>query len=119
MQEIQGITKSFTMQDAAGATGNGEAMDVAGMVVCGMQISGTFSGTVTFEGSIDGVNYEGMLAAKLSDGSTALTETTEENRIVFLHGVYKYVRARISVWASGSITVVARASAISSGIVLT
>ena len=95
------------IQEAATATGNGLEFDVRGYATTVFQVYGTFSGTITFEGSLDGTNWVAVRTENLNDGSIGTTATAA--------GLYRLgsaglgtVRARISVYTSGSITVVAR-----------
>jgi hypothetical protein len=77
------------------------------------QITGTFSGTIVFEATVDGANW---VTYALSDISTAArTHATSQTTA----GIYMAddlaglmaIRARVSVWASGSITVVVNGTA--------
>lgn len=96
-----------TLQDAAGADGNGTAFDVKGAARVTVQVSGTFSATVNFEGTIDDTNWFAVGLKTAADGS-AVTTTTGA-------GVWKrtpdlalsQIRARISSYVSGSVTVTA------------
>lgn len=102
-----------TLQSAAGATGNGTAFMVDGCRSAMFQITGTFVGTVTFEATVDGSNWA---TYALSDiGSTSRTHAATQSTA----GIYMAddlaglmaVRARISAWTSGAITVVANGTA--------
>src|SRR5215831_12279482 len=46
--------KDTTLQNAAVATGNGTIMSVGGLPFIAVQVTGTFVGTVTFEGTVNG-----------------------------------------------------------------
>jgi len=68
----------------------------------GVQLVGTFSGTIQFEMSIDGTNFVAVQATNVSTGAIATTATAV--------GVYKYdvvgalvVRVRATAWTSGSV----------------
>ena len=70
----------------------------------GIQVTGTFSGTITFEMSIDGTNFVAALATNVTSGAEATTTTAT--------GVFKFdavgalvVRARSTAWTSGTATV--------------
>ena len=102
-----------TLQSAAVATGNGTAFSVDGCRSAMFQITGTFSGTIVFEATVDGANW---VTYALSDISTAArTHATSQTTA----GIYMAddlaglmaIRARVSVWASGSITVVVNGTA--------
>lgn len=104
-------TTYHTLQSAAAATGNGTALDFVDTSTDGaeyltLQISGTFVGTVTFEGSVDGTNYAAVLVSN-SAGSAAATATAVGIFTADVRGL-KYFRARVSAYTSGAITVVGR-----------
>lgn len=56
------------------------------------QVSGTFSGTCTIQGSLDGTNWDTV--------GTALTAPG----FVTTDSCYKYLRANVTAYTSGSIT---------------
>lgn len=117
------ITASFgqstpslvTMHNAATATGNGTelvigqsaAVPSANLGAVGIQITGTFSGTVTFEASSDGTNWTPIMATNLADDVRATTATAA-GHYTMLYGSAIRVRARISAYSSGTITVKGR-----------
>jgi hypothetical protein len=94
------------LQSAAVATGNGTVMDVAGLRTITVQVAGITSATVTWEVSVDGSNWVGILAAPPSTGTGALTTTADGVFSVSVAG-FPLFRARISAWASGAITITA------------
>jgi len=102
-----GVAYKHTFQSAATATGNGSAMNVAGLGLVGVQLTGTFSATVTFEGTIDGSNWVSLLARLVTDGTTSATATAAGIYQVPAAGLAQ-VRARVSAYTSGSVTVIGR-----------
>lgn len=97
-------SKLVKLQDAAAATGNGTIVGVRGNSAGVFQVSGTFSGTVTFEGSVDGTNWIVIQVTNLNDGNAGTTTTAA--------GVFRWsstgltvLRARVSAYTSGNITV--------------
>lgn len=104
-----------TMQNAATATGNGTAIIIgvsaaapgANLGAVGIQITGTFSATITFEATTDGTNWSSVMATELADDSRATTATAAGHYTI-LYGSAVYVRARISSYSSGTITVKGR-----------
>lgn len=100
------------MQNAAGATGNGTVFDAKGngYNVLVAQVTGTFVGTVTFECSLDGTNWLALQGVNLTSGSAATTATAGSIFRFDIGGV-RYVRARVSAYTSGAITVTGRAQA--------
>jgi hypothetical protein len=113
-QPAQAI-RNFLFQDKAKTTGDGEELIVTDQAegayeTLTIQITGTFVGTVTFEGSIDGVNYVSLLASDVTTGATATTTTAAGIFRVDVTGLYK-VRMRVSAWTSGAITVLGNLTA--------
>jgi len=107
-------SEMLILQDAAGATGNGNVLDVVGQASAVIAITGTFSATVTFEGTLDGTNWFAVNATKVGDGGVASTATTT--------GLYRIacasitsLRARVSTWASGALTATGRTTQNDSG----
>jgi len=103
------VTQPFTFQSAAGATGNGNVMDVSDFATVMMQVTGTFVGTITWEVSNDGTNW---LSIRGTPDTTAwgLTTATAVGMYYITVGGCRYLRARISAWTSGAITVVGLAT---------
>jgi phage head maturation protease len=70
----------------------------------GVQIAGTFAGTLQFEVTVDGTNYVGVFTNNVTTNANAVTTTTA--------GVYKFsavgvssVRVRSTAWTSGTAVV--------------
>jgi hypothetical protein len=93
-----------TLQSAAVATGNGTVMDVTGLSWGVAQIQGITTATITWEATIDGTNWQGLRASLLSSGTAAATATADGLYQIDLRGLTQ-IRARISAWTSGTITV--------------
>lgn len=107
-------SETFVLQSAVGATGNGNSLDVVGQAAAVIALTGTFVGTVTFEGTIDGSNWFSVMAVKLGDGSIATTATSTGMYRVSCAGLTS-LRARVSAYTSGSITATGRTSQNDSG----
>lgn len=73
------------------------------------QLSGTFSATVTFEGTLDGSNWEALEAEDAGSGTQATTATAAGIYLVPTAGL-EQVRARCSTYVSGTVEVDATAS---------
>lgn len=103
-----GLVRQTVMQSAAVATGNGTAIntiDVDGAFsVATMQVTGITTATITFEVTNDGTNWVGILAENLTTGTEATTATADGIYRVTVLGV-RQLRARVSAWTSGTITV--------------
>ncbi len=81
-------------------------MNVSGFSHVGIQITipSTFSGTVTFKGSIDGVNFADLSVATLADGTTFVTSAT--NVGVWVANIaLQAVRAICTSYSSGTAVV--------------
>lgn len=93
-----------TMQNAVSATANGTSLDVDGYASAILEVTGTFSATVTFEGSEDDSVWYSLNAHKIGTDTIAATATTTGLYRVNCAGL-KSIRARVT-WTSGtSITV--------------
>lgn len=97
-----------TLQNAVSSTGDGTSFTVDGYGVAKLQITGTFTATVTFYGSVDGTNFSAIPARKESDGTTVYTTASTGIYEINCRGLQK-IRAAVT-WTSGtSITIVGRA----------
>lgn len=92
------------MQSAAAATGNGTALEVSGCGAAALQVSGTFVGTVTFEGTVDGSNWVSVQVQNVADGTVSTTATAAGVFLANIAGLAQ-MRARVSTYTSGAITV--------------
>jgi hypothetical protein len=100
-------TAAYTFQDAQTGDANGNAMDVAGYTSLSVQVIGTFSGSVLFEASVDGSNWESVALADLGSATRArTTEATAAGLYLFEDaGVSQKFRARTANMASGTVDV--------------
>lgn len=78
------------------------------------QITGTWTGTVTFEGSVDGANFVAMAATPLIGGATASTATANGAWRCNLAGLVA-MRLRGSATITGTAVVTIVAAALGSG----
>src|ERR1035437_10319751 len=92
------------LQTAAIATGNGVIQNVEGYVAGAFQVSGTFIGTVSFFGTINGTDYQALNAFDNSNSSMVTTSTGPGIYLVNISG-FQEVKAQISAFTSGHITV--------------
>ncbi len=69
-----------------------------------LQVNGTFSGTLTFEGTSDGTNWFSVSMAKLSAG-TSSTTTTTTGQFSLVNSGLTGIRARMTSYASGTASV--------------
>src|SRR5215211_2285853 len=95
-----------TLQSAAAALGNGVAIDLEGSNRLTVQVRGTFVGTVTFEGTIDGTNYFAVGLKTAADAAAVTTASAPGQFKLPADGpALSLFRARVSAYTSGSITV--------------
>lgn len=97
------------MQAAAVATGNGTVMPCisngdGGMTTLTVQVVGITTATITFEATVDGTNYVAIQFTNLTSGTAATTATADGIYRATVLGLLD-VRARVSAWTSGTITV--------------
>lgn len=97
------------MQVGATTTGDGNSMHPLNVSsgsysLLTAQVVGITSATITWEGTIDGTNWKGILVAPVTTGTAALTATADGIFTVDVTGMLQF-RARISAWTSGTITV--------------
>lgn len=90
LPSVQG--KTTTLLSAVTATGSSSAVENAPLNKV-LQVFGTFVGTIHFEGSNDNSNF------------VSLGNVTAAGKIANAEA-WKYVRARVSAYTSGSITAI-------------
>lgn len=103
------------LQDAAGATGNGEEVTCTGnpnggLSTVSLYVAISNTATVTFEATIDGTNWVAIQGTNLNTGAAASTATATGMFRFTVLGLLKF-RARVSAWTSGTVTVHALAVA--------
>lgn len=97
------MVDSSSLQSAAAAIGNGTAVSVQGYSTAIIAISGTFVGTIVFEGQgPDDVWY--TLNAKPVGGYSLVSSVSTAGAWLLDVAALTSVRARISAYTSGSIT---------------
>jgi len=102
--------QKVTFHSAAGATATGTVLNCAGMSSLVVQISGSFSATVTWQASVDGTNYIAIQAENMASGAVATTATAAGLYRLSVAGL-RLFRANMT-WVSGtSITATGLASA--------
>ena len=112
MQLTGSNAKEETLQPAASATGTGTVFDLEGQYsTASLQVSGTFIGTVTFEASNDGTNWVGLKSYGISGEAGATTATAPGIFQASVAGIKK-VRANITAYTSGNITVIGTAGVV-------
>lgn len=95
-------------QEALNATGMSLAIFCGGMSYVGVRLAGTWVGTVSFYGSLDGVNFIPVACTPFASGTAVTTSTSNGNWFVAVQNfvVFKAVFTR----TSGTCTVYLAAS---------
>jgi hypothetical protein len=97
---------THTFQSAAGATGNGTALDVSKYNSLSVQLVISNTATVTFEGTVDNSNWVSLACTSIaSTSATLVTSATASGLYQCNTAGLSSVRMRISAWTSGTVTV--------------
>jgi len=100
-------------------SGSGQSVTIAtnGQTSVGIQVSGTFSGTILIKGSVDGSSYTPTSAVALSNGAISTTITSSYTGQANAGGLVSFQLTAIT-WASGNASVTLVASVANSTIML-
>ena len=103
------------MQNAAVATGAGTAIvctqaDLGAYLSVTLQIQGITTATVTFQATIDGTNWVAVLFTNLNDDTTSTSATADGLYRATVLG-FNQVRANLTAWTTGTITITGVATA--------
>lgn len=102
----------YTLQSAVVTTANGASLPMVNFRTAVLETSGTFTGTITFEGTVGGGTWVAVALADLGSTTRARSTTaTATGKLYMLEdsGGLTALRARISTYTGGSFTVKARA----------
>ncbi|MCS7038032.1 MAG: hypothetical protein NZP34_00340 [Caldilineales bacterium] len=110
MTSKRAIYTGTYLQQNATANGNGAVLNTGGYVTATAQVTGTFTATVNWEASLDGTNWFPVRATDLAGGTEATSTGSAGLYRINLFGIL-FLRARISGYTSGSVTVLATATA--------
>jgi hypothetical protein len=94
--------------------GNTVGVDAHTYGVAGVQVTGTWTGTLTFEGTVDGTNYVAMAATPGVGGSTVSTTTANGLWRCNIAGL-QAVQVRGSAAMTGTAVVTLNASLVGAG----
>jgi len=99
--------------------GSGQSVTIAtnGQTSVGIQVSGTFSGTILIKGSVDGASYTPTSAVALSNGAISTTITSSYTGQANAGGLVSFQLTAIT-WASGNASVTLVASVANSTVML-
>lgn len=107
MSNIESLPSPFTLQSAATGTGVGSALAVRGYGMAVLQVTGTFSATITPQVTLDGANFTGVETTNIATGAVALTITAAGIYVVPVAGLEALI-ANITGFVSGTVTVIGR-----------
>lgn len=95
-QELSGLSAGSLNADLVAAT------DVSNFAWFSLQITGTFSGTLTFNGSNDNVNFNNVAVVNVT--STTAGPTASQTSTGVFHGScsFRYLRVRMTAYTSGT-----------------
>lgn len=94
------------LQTSAAAVGVGTAVDVSNLDFVALNVRGITTAVIVFQASIDGTNYDNVYALTMGTWTLSTTTIANGNFLIAVAG-YKYLRANITSYGSGSITVTA------------
>jgi hypothetical protein len=83
------------------------SLDVSQYKFISLQLTGTWVGTVSFQGSNDGGTFYPIVTSNPSGGLAIGETSTTENRLVKVPTIYKFVRIRVTAYVSGVVEGVA------------
>jgi len=83
------------------------SIDVAQYKFASIQLTGTWVGTVSFQGSNDNGTFYPILASDPSGGNATGESSTTTNRLIKIPTIYKYLRVRLTSYTSGTVNGVA------------
>lgn len=98
------ITGTLGANGATGSLGDGSRTNTAFM---GVQLTGTFTATVTFQGTIDGTNWVSISARPYSglyDSTLAVNTATAVGAFLIDVTGLRGVRLNVTAYTSGTIT---------------
>ena len=98
-------TESITVLNGTVESGPVENFSTAGII-----LTGTWTATIAFEGSLDNVNYVPLLAQRLGTNDL-ITETTSKGQFLINTSGIESIRDRASIFTSGTIDAVIQANA--------
>lgn len=95
--ELTGLSAGALNADVVPST------DVGAYKWVSLQITGTFSGTLTFQGSNDNTTFNSVILQRSSDNITGTaTNTTATNALWHGPVTYRYLRVRMTAYTSGT-----------------
>ncbi len=113
------ITPTSDSTTTGSISGSGQSVTFAvnAQSTVGIQVSGTFSGTILIKGSVDGSTYTPTTATNLSTGALVTTITSSFTGQVNVAGFVSFQLTSVS-WTSGTANISLRASTGISNIML-
>ena len=110
----QSLSLSATLQNAQGGNAAGTVLSVLGMASVVFTVNmAAYTGTVNFEGSEDGTNFDPLWANQLGTNTLAVTAVGSTTTSIHLYAAscagLQSIRARTSGASAGSVTITAHA----------
>jgi len=104
-ETVQIATKFVTVHDEIDAPVTGDAVAVSGYAEAAVQISGTFTGQVDFEGSVDGTLFTPIYALDPIHTTLAAKATAEGMYRINCRGL-EAIKIPVSALSAGKVSVV-------------
>jgi len=108
------MAETLSAAGTLGAAQETVKLALPGMGGVSVQVTNTFSGTITFEGSVDGVNFAALSVSPATSGTAVTTTTGTGLWSASAVGLLAF-RARMSSYTSGSATVVVQSGVAAPG----
>lgn len=80
------------------------AIDIEGYSAVELQITGTWVGTLTFQGSNNNIDFISVLATDISNATNSPITFTTSNGIFYIPTNFRYFRCRMTSYTSGTAT---------------
>jgi len=104
-ETVQITTKFVTVHDEIDAPVTGDAVAVSGYAEAAVQISGTFTGQLDFEGSVDGTLFTPIYAKDPIHTTLAAKATTEGMYRINCRGL-EAIKIPVSALSAGKVSVI-------------
>lgn len=103
-QRVASIPNAPVITNGSGSTTITDILiqDVGQITDCTVHLQGTWTGTITFQGSNDGTNYLPTLAYPLGSSNTFPSTAVTANNLYFIPTPFKWLRVKFTTPTSGT-----------------
>ena len=81
-----------------------DSLDVSSYAFISLQLTGTWSGTVQFEGSNDNGTFDPVVSQDMGEATVPYVSSTASTGIFKIPTSFKYLRVRVTAYSSGIVT---------------